>query len=475
MTFREFLSVLRARWRLVAASLLVVLAGTALSTMATTPVYEAVAKVYLSTQKPATAKGDQSDYAVSITRQDLNTFVEVLTSETVLVPLRQRLGLPPGAGVDVSATISELTNVLEIRATSSNPEQAALIANTAGPVLAEAAQQFSPLLANSGQAVESKAISAAVVPGSPKSPNAKRNLALGLLAGLAAGIGLALLRHVSDTKIRGEDDVKKLSDRPILGTLPLVRNTPGSVLSLETAPHSHHAEAIRRLRTNLLFVDVTTQGHSFVVTSSNPGEGKTTTTVNLALAMADAGSRVLLLDGDLRNPSVAKSMGLEGSVGLTTILLGRAEPGDVIQQWRDTSLYVLAAGQIPPNPSELLGSEAMSQLFQKLSQDFDFILVDSPPINPVIDAVLLNRLTRGLVMVVAADRTRRKDLENALHALDTVDVAVSGFALNLATGGADSSYKYGTYGYGQTAALHTQPVSRRGTRKSSIRLGRKSA
>lgn len=471
MTFREFLGVLGARWRLVAASLLVVLAGAALATMAATPVYESVAKVYLSTTRPKTANSAAGTYV--ITRQDLNTYVEVLGSPSVLEPLRAEIGLPSGAPLDVSATVSDLTNVLEIRASSANPDTAALIANTAGPVLATAAREFSPLLANAGQSVEATAISPASPPSVPKSPDAKRNLALGVLAGLAAGIGLALLRHVSDTKVRSAEDVKAMSDRPILGTLPLVRNAEGSVMSIEHAPHSHHAEAIRRLRTNLLFVDVTTQGHSFVVTSSNPGEGKTTTTVNLAHAMADAGSKVLLLDGDLRNPSVAKAMGLEGSVGLTTILLGRAQPADVIQQWRNTTLYVLAAGQIPPNPSELLGSEAMSELFQKLSQEFDFILVDSPPINPVIDAVLLNRLTRGLVMVVATDKTRRRDLESALRSLYTVDVAVSGFALNLATGGSDTAYRYGTYGYGQTATLHAPRASRNDSRPSRLRLRRK--
>ena len=121
------------------------------------------------------------------------------------------------------------------------------------------------------------------------SPNAKRNLMLGALLGLALGIGLALLRHTFDTKVRTEDDVKALSNRPILGDIPMVKSVKSGLLSLESDPHGRHAESIRRLRTNILFVDVTTAGHSFVVTSSVPGEGKTTTTINLALAMADAG------------------------------------------------------------------------------------------------------------------------------------------------------------------------------------------
>ena len=176
------------------------------------------------------------------------------------------------------------------------------------------------------------------------------------------------------------------------------RDTKSKPLTIVTDPHGMHAESIRRLRTNLLFVDVTTGKHSFVVTSAMPGEGKTTTVVNLAMALADTGARVLLVDGDLRNPSVARSMGLEGGVGLTTILIGAATVDDVVQQWRDTSLYVLPAGQVPPNPSEILGSEPMETLFDHLTKEFDYVLVDSPPVLPVIDAVVINKLVGGLAL-----------------------------------------------------------------------------
>ena len=464
MTIRQFLSVLQTRWRIIAACVLVVIGAAAYTSLTTVPVYEATARVYFSTTKPSTDSQQGGSYV--ITRQDLNTYVEVLGSPSVLGPLHTELGLAPGAPLDISATVSDLSNVLDLRATSSNPQRAADIANTAGPVLAAAAKQFSPLLALSGQAVEVTAITPATPPNDPLSPNVRRNLMLALLVGLVVGIGVALIRHVSDTKIRDEDDIKALSDRPILANIPFVKDTGGRVLSVADDPHSIHAEAVRRLRTNILFVDVTTQGHSFVVTSSNPGEGKTTTTVNLALAMADAGSKVLLIDGDLRNPSVASLVGFEGSAGLTTVLLGRAEPNEVIQQWRDSSLYVLPAGQVPPNPSELLGSEAMSQLFQKLSQEFDFILIDSPPINPVIDAVLLNQLTKGLIMVVASERIRRRDLESALTSLETVDVQVAGFALNMAAGSSSTTYRYGYYG---PAGAMAQPTSRSGLRALSRR------
>ena len=464
MTFREFLSVLGARWRIIALSLLAVIAAAAIQTMLTPAIYTASTKIYLSAQDPASQNGTKkATYAVQAS--DLATFLDVLTAPAVSEPLRARLGLPPGAPLGLSGEVSQTSNMMTITSNGRDPQLVARIANEAGPVLADVAKRFSPLLASNGQEVRSETITPATVPGEPTSPNAKRNLMLGALLGLALGIGLALLSHTVDTKVRTEDDIKALSDRPMLGDIPLVKSAKDGLLSLESDPHGRHAESIRRLRTNMLFVDVTTGGHSFVVTSSVPGEGKTTTTINLALAMADAGSRVLLIDGDLRNPSVARSMGLDGSFGLTTLLLGHAEPDDVIQRWRQTSLFVLPAGPIPPNPSELLGSEPMEQLFGKLSHDYDFILVDSPPVVPVIDAVLINKLTHGLIMVVGSERTRKKDLASAVQSLETVDAPVAGFALNMVPPSSSTTYRYGYYGYNRDANVKLSRRERRERKK----------
>jgi capsular exopolysaccharide synthesis family protein len=466
MTFREFLSVLGARWRITALSLLVVVAATAVQTMLTPAVYSSTAKIFLSaTQPPSAGSGNQATtYAVST--DDLARYLDVLNAPSVIEPLRGRLGLAPGTPLSVSGEVAPTSNIMTITATGGDPVLLARIANEAGPVLADVAtKKFSPLLAANGQAVEATPITPATVPSEPLSPNAKRNLMIGALLGLALGIGLALLRHTLDTKVRTADDIKALSPRPILGDLPLVKSAKNGLLSLESDPHGRHAESIRRLRTNILFVDVTTGGHSFVVTSSVPGEGKTTTTINLALAMADAGSKVLLIDGDLRNPSVARTMGLDGAFGLTTLLLGQADPEDVVQRWRTSTLHVLPAGPVPPNPSELLGSEPMEVLFGKLSHDFDFILVDSPPVVPVIDAVLINKLTHGLVMVVGADRTKKRDLASAVQSLETVGAPVAGFALNMVSSGSSASHRYGYYGYNQDAGAKKQRRERRSEAK----------
>ncbi|KRC87492.1 capsular biosynthesis protein [Terrabacter sp. Root85] len=465
MTFREFLGVLGARWRIIAVSLLAVVAATAVQTMLTPAVYTSSSKIYLRATTPASATNNNQVATYAVSAGDLGTYLEVLTSPSVMDPLRTRLGLPAGFPLSVSGDVSQTSNMMTITATGGDPQLVARVATEAGPVLADVAKKFSPLLASNGQAVEADTIVPASVPADPTSPNAKRNLMLGALLGLALGVGLALLRHTLDTKVRTEEDIKALSKRPILGDIPMVKSVKNGLLSLESDPHGRHAESIRRLRTNILFVDVTTGGHSFVVTSSVPGEGKTTTTINLALAMADAGSKVLLIDGDLRNPSVASTMGLDGSFGLTTLLLGQADTDDVIQRWRETTLHVLPAGPVPPNPSELLGSEPMEVLFGKLSHDYDFILVDSPPVVPVIDAVLINKLTHGLIMVVGAERTKKRDLASAVQSLETVDAPVAGFALNMVSAGSSTAHRYGYYGYNRDADVKPSRRAKRSQAK----------
>ena len=470
MQFRDFLLVLRARWRTVVACALIVLGATAAYTLTLTPVYTATARIYFSATGPQPDKSGQSQVGTYIiTSADLSTYIEVLNSPALIDPLRQQLAMSPSEPLSISAAAPPQASVLDITAVSTSPARAAEIANAVGPQLAKVAVKFSPLLAAAGQTIETTAIIPAVAPGEPTSPNVKRNLLLGLLAGLVIGIGIAFGRHALDTRVRSEADLRAISDRPLLAAVPMDKGTKQKPLTLITDPHGMHAESIRRLRTNLLFVDVTTRKHSFVVTSAMPGEGKTTTVVNLAIALADTGARVLLVDGDLRNPSVAKSMGLEGGVGLTTILIGAAQPDDVVQQWRDSSLCVLPAGQIPPNPSEILGSEPMATLFDHLTKEFDYVLVDSPPVLPVIDAVVINKLVGGLLFVVAADRTRKRDLSSAIKALTTVDATPAGFALNMVSTGGSDPYRYGYYRY------EVEQSGSRGSRRRASKKVRQNA
>ena len=443
---RDFLLVLRTRWLIVVGCILVVTGVAAALTYTQTPLYTAQAKFYLAAKPNSSVK---DSFAYVVTPADLNTYVAVLGSPVVMEPLRRNLGLPPGTPINVSASTTGETAILQVTAVDADPVLAAKVANGTGDALAEAADEFTTLLRDSGTEIEATTVTPATVPSAPTSPNPPRNLLLGAFAGLLVGIGIAFVRHTLDTKVREEADIRPFSKEPMLGALPMDKAKTDQA-TIDRDPHSGYAEAIRRLRTNLMFVDVTTAKHSFIVTSAMPGEGKTTTTVNLAMAMATTGGRVLLIDGDLRNPSVARTLGIEGGAGLTTVLLGQAGIDDVIQRWRDTSLHVLTAGAIPPNPSELLGSEPMRELFDKLAHEFDFILIDSPPVVPVVDAVLLDRLTGGTLMVVASHKTKKRDLASAVKQLDTVGAKLVGFALNFVPVSESDARRYGYYRFQET-------------------------
>ena len=170
--------------------------------------------------------------------------------------------------------------------------------------------------------------------------------------------------------------------------------------------------------------------------------------------MADSGQKVLLIDCDLRKPKVHKYFGLEGSVGITNYLIDQAKLDDVIQPWGRNGLHILPAGQIPPNPSELLGSQAMKNLMQKLESTYDIILIDTSPILPVTDTAILSKIAGGVVLVVAVGKTTKPQLQGALAQLETVGAKILGFVMNkIPTRGVDaygynSGYKYGyKYGY----------------------------
>jgi capsular exopolysaccharide synthesis family protein len=263
----------------------------------------------------------------------------------------------------------------------------------------------------------------------------------------------ALAREVFDTRVSSAKDLERVSSDPLLGTLGRKKRTEPAGLVMRVMPHSALAEGYRRVRANLEFIDVDSPPRSTVVTSALAREGKSTTAINLALAMAERSSRVLLIDADLRRPSVAELCDLEGDVGLTTVLLGDVDPEDAIVRWSD-GLDVLPSGAVPPNPGQLLGSAAMKNLMQRLLLEYDFIVVDSPPLLPATDALGLSHLTDGAIVVARYKTTTRQQLATTLNSLEAVNARILGIVINQVRERRAEVY------YGPLAPVtHTAPAS----------------
>jgi capsular exopolysaccharide synthesis family protein len=256
-----------------------------------------------------------------------------------------------------------------------------------------------------------------------------------------------LTRELLDSTITTSEDVAAVTGAPILGNIfsdDSAKRAPLEVLQ-QASPW---AEAFRVLRTNMQYVEVDEDQKVIVLTSSLPGEGKSTVAVNLAITLSLANERVALIECDLRRPLIADRLRLDDAVGTTSVLIGKVGLHDALQEYGDSGLRVLACGPIPPNPSELLQSHAMERLLTDLRSEFDVVILDAPPLLPVTDAALLATQADGAVVVTRHGTTTRDQLTHAIERLDSVDATVLGVVVNMAPQRkVGSAYGYG-YGYG---------------------------
>ncbi|MPY94750.1 MAG: polysaccharide biosynthesis tyrosine autokinase [Acidimicrobiia bacterium] len=522
---RDYLDVLRRR-KLIILLVTVLACATAFgASLAQTPVYEATAEVLLQ-QRPSERIFAPDARGGARASDGVRTEIEVMRSRSVLDAVTQALGVEP----DVSITARGETEVVAITAESSDPAEAARIANTyaqtyidtrrqqlvddllsaaeqvqsridnvdaqlqaltdevaaldaaiaaGGPdeqvellrsqrdrLAEEVANRRLPLLsqrtAYSQQLDElqlassitenggGRVVSTAETPGAPVRPKTSRNLLLGAVVGLMLGIGLAFLREHLDDTIKSKDDLERATGGLVpLALVPTVgswkdRQRP-YVVSLEE-PSSAAAEAYRSLRTSVQFIGLDTPLRVIQVTGSNAGDGKTTTLANLAVALARAGQRVVVVCCDLHRPRIHEFFGLENRVGLTSVLLGKATVGAALQSVpRERNIAVLAAGPPPPNPSELLSSPRVANILASLTELSDVVLVDSSPILPVTDGLVVSHLVDATILVACAKVSTQQDTHRALELLRQVDAPLIGSVLNRVE--AEDLYGYGSYNY----------------------------
>jgi non-specific protein-tyrosine kinase len=395
----------------------------------------------------------------------VQSYAEIVTTRQVTAPVVKELGLritPEELASRITAQAPLNTVLIDITVKDTVPRRAARIANAV-------AEQFSSVVerletpkraAGSERSTRSRTspvslgvTQEAVAPTAPVSPRPVLNLAAGVLGGLLLGAGIVALRETLDTTFKASEALGEFTALPGLGTIPYDRNAPKRPLVTADA-HSRRAEAFRKLRTNLQFSQVDDPPRIIVVTSSMPGEGKTNTAVNLALSLAEAGVSTCLVDGDLRRPCVAPAFGLVQDAGLTTVLIGQARIEEVMQQ--AGRLSVLAAGAVPPNPTELLASARMEEVLRELAGTYEVVIVDTAPLLPVADTVGLASLAQGALLVVRAAKTSRDQVRTAAQSLERVGVRILGTVFSMAPVSKTSRYGYGRHGvyggYGELPA-----------------------
>ncbi|HVV36717.1 MAG TPA: polysaccharide biosynthesis tyrosine autokinase [Acidimicrobiales bacterium] len=501
---RHYVHVLsRHRWTIVIAVAATAAVALGLS-LVQTKVYTAEARVVLQ-QDPADTVFNPNTGQRNDPERVVDTEIQIIESRPVQDMVEKKLGDVP----KVSASSVGQTDVISVQVTDKDPKRAADVANQyaqqyvtykqqrAVNSLLEAAKEITSQIdqlqaqvndldshiANTPSASDLKAqrdsliqqigtfrqqldevqvqsrlkeggaqvVTSAEPPTSPSSPRPKRNTLLGIFLGLMLGVALAFLREQFDDSIRSKEDIEFVSKLPVLALIPRSEKTQqGGVVALEE-PSSQVAEAYRGLRTSVQFANLAGASKLLQMTSPSQSEGKTTTLANLAVAMASAGSSVILVCCDLRRPRIHELFGKSNKVGFTSVLLGDVPMAQALQSVPNLpSLRLLASGPPPPNPSELLSVSRTGDLMRALAASADIVLIDSPPVLPVTDSLVLSRWVDSVVVVASANETSRRALGRSLELLEQVHAPVIGTVLNgvtHGTGGYGNGYGYG-YGYG---------------------------
>lgn len=449
MDLRDVIKVLHRNWMtvLVCAFIGMLVAGAA--SLMSTPTYTASTRLFVAIQNTGTISELQMGNSFSQAR--VQSYVETARTPVVLQPVIDELGLDTTAkdlSKNVSASADLSTVLITLSAESDSPVQAAAIAQAMASSLVDAVNELESSEASpEWSPVKLSIVEPATAPDSPSSPNIPLMIGAGLIVGTLAGGVLSILRSSLDSKIRSVDDIKRVSDLPLLGGIVLENDVAKKPLITQAEHQSSRAESFRQIRTNLQFAHVDSESKTTLVTSSVPGEGKSTTATNLAIALSQSGQRVALIDADLRRPTVSNYLGLESGAGLTTALVGKADLADLLQPWGEDQLYVLSSGRIPPNPSELLGSSAMRDLIARLEEEFDAVVIDAPPLLPVTDASILAQMVGGVVMVVGTRKLGTRDFEEALRSLQFVQANLLGLVMNFLPSKGPDAYSYGYYSY----------------------------
>ncbi|MGN9813490.1 polysaccharide biosynthesis tyrosine autokinase [Micromonospora sp. BQ11] len=450
------LRLVRRHWWIVLLTVMVALGVTTLVTVRAQPRYVASVTFFVTTPSQGVTDAYQGGLFL---QQRVKSYAELLTSDRLAqsVVADNQVGLTAEQVQRRVSTSTEAgTVLLRASVTDTDQNRALRVTETLSAKFVELVGKVEMTSDGKAGPIRIEVVSGPRVTSTPVSPQPVRNFTLGGLLGLLAGVGLAILRGLADVRMRDAAGLQRATGGPLLGEIPFEGSAKTSPLIVGDAANSARAEAVRKLRTNLRFVDVHEPARVIAVTSALQGEGKTTLSCNLAIALAEAGWRVLLVDADLRRPKVGDYLGLDAGIGLTDVLVGDVGVGDVVQRWGDKSLLVLPSGSAPPNPSELLGSKAMADLLLALRESADIVIIDTAPLLAVTDGVVVAVQADGALLVTQQGRTSRSQVAAAARSLHSVSVRLLGCVLNMAKVPKADAYQYEAYRV--VAAAETTPT-----------------
>ncbi len=453
MRFQDLARLIRTRWLIITAIAILSVLGAAVATWMTTPQYQSSTRLYVSATSGASAA--ERFQGNRLSQERVLSYTELLKGQSLAQRTVDKLNLDITADElrsKVKATAKVDTVLINVAVRDASPVRARDIANALSDEFVVMVRELET--PGPGDRPDARVVveQRASVPQAPVTPQKARNLALGLILGVTLGIAVAVLRDLLDNTVKDRETLEAVTGVGIVGAIPLDKERRSKPAIYFDRDNSAIAEAFRKLRTNLQFLSVDNPPRVIVILSSAPSEGKSTTAINIALALAEADKSVVLVDGDMRRPSLDKYLDLVGSVGFSTVLSGGASLAEVLQDTKFPRLTVLAAGPTPPNPSELLGSQAAKKLLEDLRSQFEYVIIDSAPLLAVTDGAILATVADGALIIAKYGETKREQLAHAVGTLKDVGATLLGAVTTLVplrgTGTYSYSYSYSNYGHG---------------------------
>lgn len=398
---------------------------------ATTPQYQSTATLYFAMNQGTS--GSDLNQGSTYTQSQMLSFAQLASSSLVLSQVIDDLDLELTSrelNRSLAITIPQDTAILSVQATSTNAERAADIANAISTELARVVQEIVAKGADQQPTIIPSVIDEAVVPQFQALPNKSRDAMLAAVLGLVAGVLVAFVATMADTRVRNEAALARVTDLPYLGSITRTKRGIDAGLIVAREPRGHVAEDFRRVQSALAFANIDGESRRLLVTSASPSEGKSTFSANLALTLADLGENTLLIDADLRRPRQGEIFGIDQSVGLTSVVLGSVRLDEAVIPWREGGPDLLLSGEVPPNSASVLTSQAFAEVLEKATEGHDVVVIDSPPVLTVADTNLVAPLVDGVVIVVDASKTSRPHLAATIRTLEGAGAPILGIVLN---------------------------------------------